>query len=377
MILYPYIRGGEGGSPTGLEISEYAAALTFMGAWQEALGLLNKVKSKDVPQGLLYRAFALFARWDYARAIEPLELFINEKEISDYDKLVGKLNLGTAYLSQGNCQQADILLKEVYELSKLRNYKLLASNALERLAESAIQLKHFRRADELLYEAEANLQGSSSTAMLFIKKWRVFLNIQSEGVLEHHEKKLREIKVKAVELEHWQTVRDCDGFEATYKKDKKLLTHLLFGTPHEHFKEKLLKEFKTPFKIPESYLWGSDTTQIDSSAMTLDLKTGKLEFRNSEGSVVLKGEGLLGGSQAHKVLTILSKDFYSPCNYRTLFADLFPGQAYQPQISDEKVLGSVNELREWILMNQLPMEISELQGFFWGAFFRSYVDKSL
>jgi len=60
------------------------------------------VDSKKVKQSLLYRAFALFAHWDYAKAVEPLELFVKEKDISDYDRLVGKLNLGSAH----NCRYA-------------------------------------------------------------------------------------------------------------------------------------------------------------------------------------------------------------------------------------------------------------------------------
>lgn len=81
--------------------------------------------------------------------------------------------------------------------------------------------------------------------MLFIKKWRIFLNIQKEGFLEPHAKKLKEIRLKAVELEHWETVRDCDRFEATYKKDKKLMIHLLFGTAHEKFSDFICNESQT------------------------------------------------------------------------------------------------------------------------------------
>lgn len=363
-ILHPYVRGVQGTAPTEFELSEYAAALTFIGAWQEALGLLNKVDSKKVKQSLLYRAFALFAHWDYAKAVEPLELFVKEKDISDYDRLVGKLNLGSAYLSQGKCEQAEALLKEVCEVSKPLKYKLLVSNALERLAESAIQLKHFRRADELLYEAEANLHGGTTVAMLFIKKWRIFLDIQKEGFLEPHAKKLKEIRLKAVELEHWETVRDCDRFEATHKKDKKLMIHLLFGTPHEKFKEKLMKEFNMFPRVPESYFWGIDSTQIDCSAKVLDLNTGNIEYRSSEGVLVLQGEPLIVDSPAHQVLTILTKDFYSPFNYRIVFVQLFPGQSYHPQMSDARVLGVINELREWILKQELPLEIHETNGFF-------------
>ena len=365
-ILYPIVRPRDSkkAKATGEDIAEYAALLTYLGSWREALGLLKKLNPEEFPQVWLYQAFGFFAHWDYKGAIEPLQKYITSKTLSDYERLVGQLNLAAAWVNEKKYDDARELLQLVIREARKESYKTILANALERSAELSIGLKHWKTAETLLLEAESLISEKNNLYNLFIRKWMVFLNILSEGYPEHYQIKLKNLRAEAQQLQHWETVRDCDRFEAVVTQNKKLLLKVYFGTPHENFRQKLIREFKSTVVIPEFYVWGSELTEIDSSPLTLDVSEGVLKTRNSEGIISLTGKTLAKDSLSFRLLSVLSSDFYSPFGDRYLFAQLYPKENYQPKSSKEKVCVVVQELRNWFHQNGVPLIITEKNGFF-------------
>ena len=163
-ILHPIVRPTNRSQPkaTGTEISEYAAALTYIGASTEAYGLLGKVDAQANPEVLLYQAFALFAQWNYKAAIDPLVQYINRKDISDYDRLVGKANLASALVIERVHKDAEEVLTSIIGQAREGGNLLLLGNAYEMLAENNILLGRWNTAEKLLYEAEAAMKDPSS-----------------------------------------------------------------------------------------------------------------------------------------------------------------------------------------------------------------------
>lgn len=365
-ILHPIVRPVDTNQPKaeGHEIAEYAAALSYLGASQEAIGLLKKVNPEEYPQCFLYLAFALFSRWEYDAAVAPLKSYLDCSHIGNYDRLIGKLNLAAALIRTNDYSTSKKLLEAVVETARKENFSLILGNALERLAEIAVSEKNWRTADHLLFEAEGLVKDRTTLSNLFIRKWRLFLQILSKGYMPEYEIKLKAFKLEAASLSHWETVRDCDRFEALITKSKKLFLQVYFGTPFESFRKDLIEEFKTRVQIPNYFIWGPEVSHLDTSPISLDIENGTLMTRDTNGLVNQFGNLLVPGSLPHQLLMTLASDFYSPFGYRYLFAALFPEKNYHPQFSDQEVLVAIETLKKWLSQNNLPLDVEERGGFF-------------
>ena len=132
-ILHPVVRPSNPSAQpaSDLEKAEYAAALTYIGASDEALDLLSHLDSKEQPQVLLYHSFALFAQWDYRSAIPLLSGYIASPQLTDYQRLVGKVNLAAALINQNEHAAADRTIADILQATEEGNLQLLHGNALD------------------------------------------------------------------------------------------------------------------------------------------------------------------------------------------------------------------------------------------------------
>ena len=107
--LNPVVRptGKRRRSLTDKEKAEYAASLSYIGAAPEALAILRTVNADGVPESLLYQAFAHFSQWDYAAPIPLLRKYLQSSLITDYQRLIGKVNLLAASLRNGMAMSSD------------------------------------------------------------------------------------------------------------------------------------------------------------------------------------------------------------------------------------------------------------------------------
>ncbi|MBI4405145.1 MAG: hypothetical protein HY537_13365 [Deltaproteobacteria bacterium] len=372
-ILHPIVRSKKILQPkaSGKEIAEYAAALAFLGASYEAYGLAKKVNPSEVPETLLYQAFALFAQWSYKEAVDPLMTYIHSKNVAPYDRLVGKVNLAAALLSQRIHRDAEEVLNDVIRESKEQGYQLLLGNALQMLAENNIQLGNYHNAEKLLYEAQAAIHDSSSPYELFIRKWRAFLSIKSKGVSEHTLSELHQVRYQAQDRRHWETIRDCDRFEALATGNKKIFLKVYFGTPFKRFRKYLLADFGQKTHLPDFYFWGRlPEGEANEGVMELDLQSASISVRNASGVLSRLNNPLEVGGSLHLLLLALCSDFYCPLSLRVLYATLFPDEFYDPETSDIRIRSFVKELSQWLATANLPIEVIEEERHFFRLAFK-------
>jgi hypothetical protein len=131
-ILHPLIRAGlEGISPARPEaLAVYARSLLWIGAAEEADRILADVRGNaDV---VFTQALISFSRWDYAKAIPMLTRYIRSPKITDYQRLVGRVNLIAALITVEKFDDArKLLLILKPEVKAQTQSKILYGNCLE------------------------------------------------------------------------------------------------------------------------------------------------------------------------------------------------------------------------------------------------------
>ena len=165
-LLNPIVRptGKAAGFATEKEKAEYAAALAVIGASKEALELLRSIDAKEVPERLLYEAFALMAQWDYQATVPLLTRYVGVSSLTNYQRLVGKVNLAAALVHERQHLKADYLLKQLLFDTSLRRLSLMHGIALEQAAQSCIYQKNWSGAARFLQQANSALAGDKGTA---------------------------------------------------------------------------------------------------------------------------------------------------------------------------------------------------------------------
>lgn len=351
-MLNPVVRpsGKNSVEPTAAERVEYAAALTYIGGSEEALTLLGSIPAEEVPESLLYQAFALFAQWDYAASIPLLTKYLRCPGLDPYARLVGKVNLASALVYEEEWDRARYLLQDLLHGTGLRHWSLLQGNCLELAAHLHLLRKQFGKAEDFLNQAERRLQQSESMDAFFVDKWRAVMAFLRRPGDESARGRMRDLRALAVRKKHWETVRDLDRWLGLVRKDKDLLLHLYFGTPYEKWRERLLRDYREPLALPASYDWqlGSKTKQAP-----LDLLSGTGEGLKSS---------LTPGQTPHRLLAAFVSDFYRPQRLASLHFKLFPGEFFNPTSSPRRVHQTVSRLREWFKENEIPLNVLEDEG---------------
>ncbi len=326
------------------EQAEYAAALIRAGAPQEGLEILNRLPADRLPSIYLFQSFSLIGQWRYAEVIPLLKRYLASAELTPYQRLVGLINLVPAYLFEEKTDEAEGMLEELREQTQAKGLGLLRGNALELSAQWAIEKKQWGRANRYLDEALTTLVAAGTLDVLFVRKWRAIaevLRAPSAG----RKRVLHDVRREAFSLSHWETVRECDFYGAIAFRDERLATHLYFGTPHEPYRARVLKEIGR-LRIPDSYAW--DLPGVGPSSRrprTLD-----------RASILTEGQTL------HRLLAALTKDFYRPQRIASLHADLFPREFFNPLSSPTRVHQLVRRLRRWMLDDKTTLTVKEMEG---------------
>lgn len=355
-VLNPIVRPGprKEADATDEEKAEYAACLTKIGASEEADVLLASLSPEAVPMALLYRAFALITRWDYEGAIPLLDAFAAVRSVEPYWRIVARVNLASAHVYVHHGKQAGKLLDALLEETKRGEHSLLHGHVLDLAAVNAMQEKAWAEAESYLRRAEELASRDEGGARpFFLRKWRAVLEASRKGPKPGAIEGLRAVRREALERRHWETVRDCDRYEATVARDRALLVHLWFGTPFEKFRENMLREFGEPVAIPPEYEWRLGKAGREK-AHTLDLFTGEISH----------GRKLKPGGLVHRTLVSLCADFYRPVRLAALHYRLYPREYYNPVSAPLRVHQALWELRQWIAKARFPLAIEEREGFY-------------
>ncbi|MES2964160.1 MAG: hypothetical protein V4760_09745 [Bdellovibrionota bacterium] len=328
------------------ELAEYGVLLHRFGSLRESVEILRRADPAVAPETLLFQAFCHFNRWEYAASVPMLEQYVSMQTLP-YQRFIGEVNLSAALVWSEQWERArDVVTKNIATAHE-QNYGRLEGNSYELRAQIHIYRRDFvsARAD---LEASSKLLGTSGVVdSLFVRKWQTILeSFESKDVT-----KLISLRQEAIERRDGETAREADRFRLLISFDAATFDHLLFGTPYPEFRKMLCRQMRqAPSKL--EYLVGAE------GARTLDIATG--ELATSEGKV----ETFKPGGKCHKVLDVLSRDFYRPTSLGGLFTELFPGEHFDVFSSPGRIHQILFRTRAWAKERGMPVEVKESDGFY-------------
>lgn len=349
-ILHPIVRPKyrKVSDASAEEMVEYAGCLVKVGAADEAIALLDKVNAEEEPRSLLFKSYALISQWNSEAVIPLLSKYIETPMISDYQRLVGSVNLAAALLNERQFQKADVLLSTIVKRAREGMHDLLLGNSLELSTASFTLQERLEEADNVIKEAKRLLKDTGALDEFFLRKWEAISGFVRQPHTVTALEKLRSIRSEAVKRGHWETVRDCDRHEATRTKNKELLFHVYFGTPYESFRRRLLTEFGEIVALPKIYSWALGGSDAEEEVQALLPGKGKARLRT--------------GHLMQKLLTALAADFYRPIRIAPLHFIIYPGEFYNPTTSPARIHAANNRLRAWLKKYRVPLEVNEEHG---------------
>lgn len=331
---------------TDKEKAEYAAALAAAGATDEAIGIFRTLDPTANVELLLLEANAHFAKWDYGAALPLLEKYVKAPGLADYWRLVGQVNLAAAQVFERH-PDAEATLQKVLEKADPATYRILRGYALQLHAEKAVWLKNWDEAREHLAVADDFFKDSHSLESLFIKKWFAIVKLYEKGA-KTAGADLAAVKAEARERAHWETLRSVDYHVAIVTRDPELVAHFIFGTPFVALRERLLRDMASPVAVPTEYRWNLEGGK----------GTGKPHVLSLEALGEEKG-GLKGGMALHRLLAVLTTDFYRPLRIPEIHARLFVGEYFNPTSSPHRIAQLMNRLRTYFRGKRIPIHIEE------------------
>jgi hypothetical protein len=331
---------------TPLECALYASALGRIGAIEEALVLLNKIKHLEASEISLYLAFTYMSQWNYTSALKALNRYLRSNDLTDYDRLAAKLHVASCYqyLDEKTAEK-NRLIEEILTTARARRWVRLLKNALELSAQAAISESNWPRAQMVLSEA-AEL---SNDGDLLIRKWMAILKLKLDGVHPETLNALAEVGAKAEASGDWETARECDFYRALETRDPDLFAHVYFGTSHRAYRQRLERLADGSLTLPPSYVWGRSRDRQNEPSRVFDLASGK----ELHGQAQLKvGQSLL------RLLRFLATDFYRAFPLGAIFAHIYPDEHYNFETSPARIRRLVDRLRAWFVENEIPLEIT-------------------
>ncbi len=354
-ILNPIVRSEKvlDMPATDNELLSYASGLSFLGLVKEAKGVILKVKNINLPERNLQLAFVYLNLWDHKSAGPLIKKFITMQPKNSYSHIVGLVNLAACYISDNQLVKAENILNNVFNLTSDNSYNLLRGNAFELKAQLNFRNNDFTNALKNSQIAKSLFPDKGSLYLLFAEKWealaQLMLNPQNLISVENVQK----IKLKAKEMRHWETIRDCDLYLAISCSNKYLIEKVYFGTPLLTFKNKIITLWKKKIDNKNSIEIFNEKSIL--SIQVFELLSAHDFLRRIEKNRFAK-----------KFLFFLFTDFYKPKSLGEIFSHLYGDQFFDPIHSTKRVLNHFLFLKKQIKIFQIPIELSHVgNDFFW------------
>lgn len=350
-ILYPLIREDrEKKSVASAEVLNiYATSLMWIGALEEAQNCLSRIEG--LTDALLTEAFVLFAQWNYEKAIPLLLRYINSSKTTDYQKLVGNINLLASLIATGQLQEARKLSDSLMGvLSQNPQYRLLYGNSLELRAQIEILENSFTTALETLNESEKALSEQAGRYLLYVRKWRAIAEIGLSNQNQMALESLKLVKQEALQLRNWETLRDCDFHLARLTNNHELQQRILLGTPYKGYHDRVGSIFKMRLETSRSlkYCPGHPLGEIESIGLDLNQVSENSFFTSS----------------AWPLIQLMTKDIYRPPRMGLVFSVLYKGEYFDPFTSPQRVRNSIFRFNEWAESSNNKFRIKVINGDF-------------
>lgn len=349
-LLFRFVRGkGRNFKQASIqEKEEYAAALVALKATEEAFILLSELKKENSPKTFLFLGMAHINRWNYESAVVELRKFQEFRYISNYDRYIGTVNLMAALVAIAGTDTKEIGAIEAeidfhLEATKELGFKILHANLLEIKSQLIVKSIQTKASKTLLKKASAIIKDPNSKDNLFVRKWDIIARkpdvAADASVILRWKKEMGELRQKAKEINHIETMRDIDFHLGEFSPP--LVQRVFFGTPYSSFREKIVEVYNP--KLRSEY-W----LHIDSNSEAKKTEFDYLQYKDLKiGSIVLK------------VLKALTFDFYKRQNKYTLFELIFPNDYLDPSSSFNKIHQALSRTREWLKKHKVPLEIHE------------------
>lgn len=346
---------------TDIEKATYTIILLALGAIPEAVELLESANPES-PEINLAFAFAHISRWDYLAAIPKLRLYLRFEKITLYEKMVAQVNLAASYVASGNTKDGSPLLQEILEITSQNNWHLLNRNALEISAQLAIQLEKWTDGETLLKQAKHDSDNQFNLDNFFVTKWQAIIALLKNGPTPPALKELSELRDLAIKNKHWETIRDCDFYQAITTKNSELALRLYFGTPFSSYRKRLMHRARDWLTVPAEYEWQA-LEQHSKLQPAAPMPATKV-FNLSLGEELSGTAKVKPGTALYRALAAMTSDFYRPFSVGSLHSLVFPKEHFNPDSSPRRVSFLIQRLRGWFKENYLPLNIvSEVDGF--------------
>jgi len=330
-ILFPEIRRRENlkerQDPDIL--TEYAGCLLEIGALTEAKMMLRDLGTVSL-RSKFYLSLLLFKEWNYQGAIPVLESYLSQLP-DDYHKLVVQVNLAAAYVIVGKLEEANALFAGLIPRLQKEGHFLLLGNCYEIQSQIPFYMADHQQALKILEESEKLLAGSKNMGWLYCKKWQFINRLSLAGSTNEELDVLsQDLKVTAVRMASWETLRELDLYTAIYSRDADLANHVYFGSPQAIYRTRV-QSMTGDLELAGEHTWISSTGGHAASLYDLENVLG-----DSSTSFLVK-----------KLLLILTSDFYAEFRTGQLFSQIFEGEFYNPETSPDRVFQLVRRLRAW------------------------------
>jgi hypothetical protein len=324
-------------------INTYANALQFIGAIPEAKKILTY--GDESPEKILTKSFILFSEWKYEQAVPLLKKYIRSTQITSYQRLVGYINLLASYSTLSELAKAQDLIELVEPLfAEHPTANILKGNFNEIKAQIYLLAKKASLASESLTLARALLEPYGGRYLLFVEKWEALWIAEKDPALGIDE--LKKVRKKAVDLNSFETIRDCDFHRARLMKNQAAIERILMATPTNAYRNKNIKAHNMPFKAGAFF-----SCQLQD----LLLPAGPVDFAFEE--ILLK----LNRTERIVAQTVFN-DLYRSPRLGTLFSSLYPDEYFDPYTSPSRVRNAVKRLNQSLAHLKVPVAFEFKRG---------------
>lgn len=309
------------------EVLAYSKALVKLGFFEEARRWISALDVDQNPEVQDVFGRMAMVQWNYTSAARSFSLYLKNLPPDSYLTLVTQLNLAASFIGKGEFGRSEEVLNQLLEKARAGGHQLISANCNELLAQASILNGSYQNGLRYLDESVRLLGSGSSVYHFYAEKWKWISEWLNEGS-DSQVLKVRgwELARSAHQKRYWEDVRDIEFRIHSKSQDFEGLTHLLFGTIHESYRQRIRDTYSGPMKFPTSYEW----------------KKG-IGRRHKEYSMeeLVKGQGLLPS-----VFKVLTMDFYRPISLGFLFSKIYSGEYFDPHHSPARMYRNICRLRK-------------------------------
>lgn len=356
-LLQPLVRPTDSKfitNPLDTEKASYAGSLINIGIHFEAIELLNSIKNDNLPEAWLFRAFSYFADWNYKCAIPILKKYLS-LSISEYQYVIGLLNLLSAHIFCGHTRIADQLIKETSQRIIKNNSKhnIVANKLFELKIQNFIAKKDFNSAKKLIlsnenpYYLKGLVSTISMTALpIHLQKWYWVIEMHLNGPTTELVINFQQLKDLAIFHQDCESLRELEFYFALLTENKNWMQNIYFGTRSKYYQQKIQNQ--TPWRIrhlSETINYREAKTNIGNLIVNTGYWNDMKLYKQ--------------GSTMARLLQILTSDHYKPASIGTLFNGIYSDEHFDSFHSLHRLKMTILRANQIFKDNNIPLRIKK------------------